>query len=68
MAKKKPSKSRKLVEEAFREVYENEPSTVTRANVGPEGKKAMKAAIALKKARKKGARIPRNPRVKTPRR
>jgi hypothetical protein len=42
------------VETAFREVYANEPSTVTRANVHGEQKRKMMAAIAYSKARKGG--------------
>jgi len=57
---KKQRKSKQLVTEAFRETYANEPSTVTRATqFGPGGKKAMRAAVALSKARAKGAKIPK---------
>lgn len=61
MAKAKAkSKSKKLVEESFREVWANEPSTVTRATkFGPKGKKGMLAAVAFSKARKRGARVPK---------
>ena len=53
-------KSRKKVEAAMREVHEEEPSTVTRAkHVGPGGKEAMLRAIALSKARKAGAKVPK---------
>ena len=55
-------KSKRLVNAAFREVMENEPSTVARANVSGERKQAMRTAIALDKARKRGARIRRRPR------
>ena len=56
---KKNSKSDKLVKAAMREVHENEPSTVSRANVNPKRKEKMRKAIALNKARKKGAHIPK---------
>ena len=53
-------KSRKKVEAAMREVHEDEPSTVTRAkHFGPGGKEAMLRAIALSKARKAGAKVPK---------
>ena len=58
MAAKK-TKSRKIVERAFREVQRNEPSTVARAKVSPARKQKMRAAIALAKARKAGARVPK---------
>ena len=45
------------------EVHRNVPSTVERAeHFGPGGKEAMLQAIALEKARKAGARIPRKKR------
>lgn len=53
------SKSKGIVARAMHEVFTNEPSTVTRANVSGERKRKMKVAIALAKARKAGARIPR---------
>lgn len=59
MAKKK-SPSRKKLESAMREVFTDEPSTVTRAKVSPERKRKMKVAIAFAKARAKGAKLPRN--------
>ena len=59
MAKKKQSKSKQLVSAAMREVHRNEPSTVARANVSEARKEKMRQAIALSKARKKGARIPK---------
>ena len=55
----KKSKSRKLVESAMEEVHENEPSTVTRADVSGAQKEKMLRAIALSKARKQGAKIPK---------
>ena len=61
--KKKKSKSRKIVEAAMREVHDNIPSTVRRAKrFGPGGKEAMLRRIALEKARKRGARVPKAPR------
>ncbi len=55
------TKSSQKLDRAFREVYKDEPSTVTRAkHFGPGGKKAMLAAIAFAKARKAGARIKRS--------
>lgn len=56
---KKKSKSRKKVEAAFHEVMNKEPSTVKRAKVSEARKKKMRIAIALNKARKAGARIPK---------
>lgn len=58
-APKAHSKSQALVSSAMREVHTNEPSTVTRANVSGEQKEKMLQAIALSKARKAGARIPK---------
>ncbi len=52
-------KSRAKVKAAFHEVFTDEPSTVTRANVSGERKHKMKVVIALNKARKAGARIPK---------
>ena len=46
---KKPPQEK--LEAAMRETHTNVPSTVTRANVSPERKEAMKRAIAYKKAR-----------------
>jgi len=56
---KAKSKSRQKVEAAMREVFTDEPSTVTRAEVSPERKTAMKKTIAFSKARKAGARVPK---------
>lgn len=44
---------------AFHEVFSKEPSTVSRARVSEARKKKMRVAIALSKARKAGARIPK---------
>lgn len=53
-------KSRKKVEAAMREVHEDEPSTVTRAKrFGPGGKEGMLRAVALNKARERGAKVPK---------
>lgn len=49
----------KRIRAAFHEVFTNEPSTVRRARVSGEKKRKMKIAIALSKARKAGARIPK---------
>jgi ribosomal protein L23 len=57
MAKK--SAAKKKLEAAFREVYTDEPSTVTRANVSGEKKRKMLAAVAYAKARKSGAKLPK---------
>ena len=58
-AVKPQSKSKTLVSNAMHEVFTNEPSTVTRANVSGEKKRKMKVAVALSKARAKGAKIPK---------
>jgi len=58
-ARKTTGKSRAVVSRMMREVHENEPSTVRRANVSEARKEQMRKAIALNKARKAGARIPR---------
>lgn len=57
---KKP-KSRKLTDAAFREVHENPPSRVTRTRKkkGKAAAEKQMRAIALSKARAKGARIPK---------
>ena len=56
MAKTKSASKTKL-ETAMREVFTDEPSTVTRANVSPERKRKMKVAIAYSKARAQGAKL-----------
>lgn len=56
MAKKKSASKEKL-ENAMREVFRDEPSTVIRAKVSPERKRKMKVAIAFAKARKAGAQL-----------
>lgn len=43
----------------MREVHENEPSTVQRAKVSENRKEKMRRAIALEKARRSGADIPK---------
>lgn len=43
----------------MRETHTNEPSTVRRANVSPERKEKMRRAIAIKKAKARGARYPK---------
>lgn len=47
-------------EKAFHEVFRKTPSTVTRANVSGKKKRKMMIAIALSKARKSGAHIPKS--------
>lgn len=54
-----PSRSRSKLASAMREVHEDIPSTVERADVAGERKEAMLRAIAFSKARKAGARLPR---------
>lgn len=49
----------KAIKESFKEVFENVPSTVKRARVSGERKRKMMIAIALAKARKRGAKIPK---------
>ena len=58
MAKTK-SPSKVKLETAMREVFSDEPSTVTRANVSPERKRKMTVAIGFAKARKAGAKLPK---------
>lgn len=55
------SKARSMAAAAFREVHANEPSVVaqTREKFGPERAEKQRTAIALSKARKAGANIPR---------
>lgn len=52
-------KKRDMVGKMMHEVMHNEPSTVKRAKVSGEKKRKMKIAIALSKARKAGASIPK---------
>lgn len=49
-ARSKPPRT--LLKSAMREVFTNEPSTVTRANVSGKRKTAMLRAIPFSKARK----------------
>lgn len=58
---KKPSKSQQKVSRAFREVNKDEPAQVakTRKKYGAARAKKQKTAIALSKARRAGARIPK---------
>lgn len=62
--RKKTTKTKKIVKRAFHEVYEKTPKAVmnTIAKSGAEQGRKQRVAIALSKARKKGARIPRAPR------
>lgn len=57
MMAKKQSKSRQKVASAMREVHRNKPSTAT-----AKGGEPQLRAIALNKARKAGARVPRKKR------
>jgi hypothetical protein len=59
MAKSKSTKSPRLVTEAMRETHTHEPATVSRAEVSPARKEAMRQAIAFEKARDAGAKVPR---------
>lgn len=54
-------KSRRITEKAFHEVKKDEPSVVakTRRKKGAAAAEKQKIAIALSKARKAGAKIPR---------
>ena len=59
--KMKGGRGRKVVGQMMREVHRDEPSTVTRAkHFGPGGKEAMLRAVAFSKARKAGAKVPKN--------
>lgn len=59
MATKKPTKTEKKVAEAFHEVHTNVPSTVKATGKTGAAKEKMLTAIALNKAREKGADIPK---------
>jgi hypothetical protein len=59
MAKAK-SKSDKLVAEAFHEVHSKKPSTMGKNQTKGE-EQAQLTAIALSKARDKGAKVPKAP-------
>lgn len=63
---KKPTKSRKITERVFHEVYHNTPHQVaaTMAKKGPAAASKQRVAIALDKARRAGAHIKRAPRGK----
>jgi len=58
---KKPTKSQALTRAAFREVNKNPPARVkrTKRKKGAKAARKQATAIALSKARAKGARIPR---------
>jgi hypothetical protein len=58
---KKPTKSEKKVAEAFHEVYTSKPSTLGKNQTKAE-ERAQLTAIALSKARDKGAKLPAKPR------
>jgi len=59
MAKPK-SKTDKIVAEAFHEVHEKKPSTMGKNQTKAE-EQAQLTAIALNKARDKGAKVPKAP-------
>ena len=56
----KQTQTERLVSAAMREVHENPPSTLDPKKTGAE-REAQQRAIALSKARAKGARIPKLP-------
>jgi hypothetical protein len=58
---KKPTKTDKITDRAFREVHARTPVAVqkTFAMHGPVAAKKQRTAIALSKAREYGARIPK---------
>lgn len=51
------TKGKTVLGRMMKEVFDNEPSTVARADVSPERKRKMKIAIAYSKARKAGAKV-----------
>ena len=54
-------RSQKIVGRMMKEVHTDTPSTVSRARrFGPKGKEGMLRAIAFSKARKAGAKVPKN--------
>lgn len=55
---KKPTKTEKKVAEAFHEVYESKPSTMGKNQTKAEERSQL-TAIALNKARAKGAKVPK---------
>ena len=58
---KKPTKSQKLVADAFHEVHTQVPSTVKATGKTGAAKEKMLTAVALSKARAEGADIPKPP-------
>ena len=60
----KKSKTTKLVDEAMSEVHRNVPSTVKATGKTGAAKEKMLTAVALSKAREKGADIPEKPKRK----
>lgn len=60
-AKSRKRKSRSITDRTFGEVFANEPKVVakTRRKKGAGAARKQKIAIALSKARRAGARIPR---------
>jgi hypothetical protein len=61
MARKKLTKTKRIVKAAFHEVYHDTPNAVyqTTAKKGEVRGQKQRVAIALSKARASGARIPR---------
>lgn len=57
----KKTKTEKLVDEAFHEVYTSKPSTLGKNQTKAE-ERAQLTAIALSKAKDKGAKVPAKPR------
>lgn len=53
-----------MVSMMMREVHKSEPSTVKRANLSGMRKEKMMRAIALNKARKAGAKVPKRSKYK----
>jgi len=51
------TKGKTVLGRMMKEVFDNEPSTVARADVSDARKRKMKIAIAYSKARKAGAKV-----------
>ena len=62
---KKPTKSQKLVADAFHEVHQATPSTVKATGKTGAAKEKMLTAVALSKAREAGADIPKPPKKRS---
>ena len=61
MAKKKPTKTQRIITSVGREIKKDEPGIIgkTRKKFGAKRALAQKRAILLSKARRRGARLPR---------